>query len=182
MFIVRYVIFRKKHVCEVIYQRYASYAQGCLKEWIKRSDGKACPICRYVSLSKLFSYFRGNDFITEHSTLIIPEQLQRVSMKEKELETAKEDKKVEVPRSRRVIEYNTIDNDVLQKIQKIDCLGSFGSKIETLVKHILYLEDVDPGCKSIIFSAWADSLFSKQHYYSIYQSDQTSFMQFLSVR
>lgn len=66
----------------------------------------------------------------------------------------------DAPQSRRVIEYNTISPEVLEELKKIDCLGSYGTKIETLVRHLLYLEDVDPGCKSIVFSAWADSLYS----------------------
>ena len=66
-----------------------------------------------------------------------------------------------IPQSRRVIEYNTIDPEIMEEIKKIDCLGSYGTKIETLVRHLLYLEDVDPGCKSIVFSAWADSLYSE---------------------
>lgn len=123
------------------------YCEGCLKEWLNRNEGKACPICR---------------------VFIIPEQLQRVKMKEKkpEIPGAQAQAQLyqlgddeEAPRSRRVIEYNTIDKDVYEKIQSLDCLGSFGSKIEMLVKHLLYIEDVDPGSKSIVFSAWADSLF-----------------------
>ena len=66
----------------------------------------------------------------------------------------------DAPKSRRVFEYNSIDPEVLEELKKIDCLGSYGTKIETLVKHLLYLDDVDPGCKSIVFSAWADSLLS----------------------
>lgn len=64
------------------------------------------------------------------------------------------------PKSKRVIEYNTIDKNVFNEIQKVETIGSYGSKIETLVRHLLYLQEVDPGCKSIVFSAWADSLFS----------------------
>lgn len=65
-----------------------------------------------------------------------------------------------IPKSKRVIEYNTIDKNVFNEIQKVETIGSYGSKIETLVRHLLYLQEVDPGCKSIVFSAWADSLFS----------------------
>lgn len=69
------------------------------------------------------------------------------------------------PKSRRVIEYNTIDPGVFEELKKIDCFGSYGTKIETLVRHLMYLDDVDPGCKSIVFSAWADSLYSKFNLY-----------------
>lgn len=78
-----------------------------------------------------------------------------------EAEESQSRPKEDIPQSRRVIEYNTIDKSVFEEIQKIDCFGSFGTKIETLVRHLLYLEEVDPGCKSIVFSAWADSLYSQ---------------------
>lgn len=39
--------------------------------------------------------------------------------------------------------------------------GSYGSKIQTLVRHLLHIQLVDPGAKSIVFSAWVDSLRSK---------------------
>lgn len=41
--------------------------------------------------------------------------------------------------------------------------GSYGSKIQTLVQHLLYIELVEPGAKSIVFSAWSDSLQSEQY-------------------
>lgn len=46
-------------------------------------------------------------------------------------------------------------------IQNIETYGDFGSKIQTLVRHLLYIKFTDAGAKSIIFSAWADSLHSK---------------------
>jgi E3 ubiquitin-protein ligase SHPRH len=42
----------------------------------------------------------------------------------------------------------------------MESFGDFGSKIQTLVCHLLYLQMTDPGAKSIVFSAWADSLHS----------------------
>ena len=65
-----------------------------------------------------------------------------------------------LPRSRRRIEYNSISHDVKDEIESFEVAGSYGSKIETLVRHLLYLEVTDPGAKSIVFSAWADSLLS----------------------
>lgn len=38
--------------------------------------------------------------------------------------------------------------------------GDYGKKIQTLVQHLLYIQEIDPGSKSIVFSAWADSLHS----------------------
>lgn len=42
----------------------------------------------------------------------------------------------------------------------MESFGDFGSKIQTIVRHLLYLQMTDPGAKSIVFSAWADSLHS----------------------
>ncbi|KAL5520312.1 hypothetical protein ACEPAG_9526 [Sanghuangporus baumii] len=120
------------------------YCEGCLKAWSSRQEGKACPVCRVI---------------------INPEQLQRITLKGKQEEVTvqspapKRRSAGDAPKSRRVIEYNTIDSGVFEELKKIDCFGSYGTKIETLVRHLLYLDDVDPGCKSIVFSAWADSLY-----------------------
>ncbi|KAK7046025.1 hypothetical protein VNI00_007020 [Paramarasmius palmivorus] len=63
-----------------------------------------------------------------------------------------------VPRSTRRIEYNLLDPAILSEMQKIEAFGDFGNKIQSLVRHLLYLQQNDPGSKSIVFSAWADSL------------------------
>lgn len=46
----------------------------------------------------------------------------------------------------------------------MECRGSYGSKIQTLVRHLLHIQNVDPGAKSIVFSAWADSLQSEDRF------------------
>lgn len=43
----------------------------------------------------------------------------------------------------------------------MESIGSYGSKIDTLTRHLLYLKLSEPGAKSIVFSAWADSLLSE---------------------
>jgi E3 ubiquitin-protein ligase SHPRH len=49
-------------------------------------------------------------------------------------------------------------------IQAIETFGDYGSKVQTLVRHLCYLKHADPGAKSIIFSAWADSLHSTREH------------------
>lgn len=56
------------------------------------------------------------------------------------------------------LKYRTIDNDMLEEIRSRDSVGQFGSKIQTLVKHLLYMKERQPTSKSICFSAWSDSL------------------------
>ncbi|KAI0706718.1 SNF2 family N-terminal domain-containing protein [Cerioporus squamosus] len=123
------------------------YCEDCMKAWIRRPEGKACPVCR-VPLN--------------------PDQLQRFTVDNKPGETVKPPPKIlgnneVMPTSRREIQYNIISPDVMQDILAMECHGSYGSKIETLVRHLLYLDVTDSGSKSIIFSAWADSLLIIQH-------------------
>lgn len=59
---------------------------------------------------------------------------------------------------RNTLQYNMINQETLEQIMGRDSLGQFGSKIQTLVKHLLYLKEYEPDSKSIVFSAWSDSL------------------------
>ena len=117
-----------------------------MKAWLARAGGKACPVCRVP---------------------INVDQLQRFSIDNKPGEPPQAPPKLmsnseAVPRSRREIQYNFINSQIMQDIQAMESYGSYGSKIETLIRHLLYLDVVDPGTKSIVFSAWADSLMSER--------------------
>ena len=115
-----------------------------MKAWVSRSEGKSCPVCRVpINASQLQRFSIDNNKPGEQHAP--PKILEGNEI---------------MPRSRREIQYSYIDAQTLQDIQAIDLLGSYGSKIETLVKHLLYLNITDPGAKSIVFSAWADSLLS----------------------
>ncbi|KAI0298963.1 SNF2 family N-terminal domain-containing protein [Multifurca ochricompacta] len=118
------------------------FCESCMKSWLLR-HGKACPVCRFP---------------------INVNTLQRFSMKKKD-----KDKVVQspeklhgdaIPKSHRKIEYNTIGPSLLSEIDTMEVRGSYGIKIDTLVRHLLYLQLADPGAKCIVFSAWEDSLHS----------------------
>ncbi|TBU46840.1 SNF2 family N-terminal domain-containing protein [Dichomitus squalens] len=124
------------------------YCEDCMKAWITRPEGKACPVCRVPINTDQLQRF-SIDNLDEPAEARGPAKL----LKSNEA----------LPRSRRQIQYNFISAQTLQDIQSMDVYGSYGSKIETLVQHLLYLEVTDPGAKSIVFSAWADSLLIIQH-------------------
>ena len=54
--------------------------------------------------------------------------------------------------------YSGISNTTLNQIKNIDVDGSFGTKIDTLARHILWIREHDPGAKSIVFSQFRDFL------------------------
>ena len=103
--------------------------------------------------------------IASTSVVIDMDQMQRVVMTEnKKIEQlAPRDRDVDrVPKTRRVIRYSKIDSDLFDEIELVESSGNYyGSKIQTLVRHLLYLQEKEPEAKSIIFSAWADSLHSE---------------------
>jgi len=64
---------------------------------------------------------------------------------------------------RRSVVLNIIHPLTFKSISSVPHIGSYGSKINTLIKHLLFIEREEPGAKSIVFSAWADSLKSESN-------------------
>lgn len=54
--------------------------------------------------------------------------------------------------------YSGIRDVTLAQIKNIDIDGSFGTKIDTLARHMLWIRANDPGAKSIVFSQFRDFL------------------------
>ncbi len=54
--------------------------------------------------------------------------------------------------------YSGIRDTILSQIKNIDLDGSFGTKIDTLARNILWIREHDPGAKCIVFSQYRDFL------------------------
>lgn len=111
--------------------------QRCLLEWNARH--RHCPVCR---------------------TPIERTTMQRINMGQPQ-----DDYKVNDFRqrkSRRSHEYNLLPDEDLKAILGVDLESDrFGSKINFLIRHLLWLEQKDSKIKSVVFSAWADGLHSQ---------------------
>ena len=68
-----------------------------------------------------------------------------------------------IPKLRRKIDYNTVGHSLLAEIDVMELCGSFGTKIDTPVRHLLDLQVTDPGAKCTVFSAWEDSPHSTRY-------------------
>jgi len=110
-----------------------------MKAWMERREGKACPVCRVpINVDQLQRFsLEGNNTVPQRPVIVNGEP---------------------VPISHRQIKYNMIDVDVMNRIQDVEMNGSYGTKIEILTRHLLYIQMQEPGAKSVIFSAWSDSL------------------------
>lgn len=113
------------------------YCKDCLRLWWNQH--RTCPTCK----RKL----KANDF-------------HQITYKPKEL-LAREERtptKLEHERPSQNGIYSDISTGVLQEIKDIDLPTSFGTKIDTLSRHLMWLREHDPGAKSIVFSQYKDFL------------------------
>ncbi|GIZ49699.1 hypothetical protein CKM354_001272600 [Cercospora kikuchii] len=54
--------------------------------------------------------------------------------------------------------YSDVDSALLEEVKSIDLPVSYGSKIDTLGRHLHWIREHDPGAKSIVFSQYRDFL------------------------
>ncbi|CRL27116.1 SNF2-related [Penicillium camemberti] len=109
------------------------YCTDCLRLWWAAHQN--CPMCK----RKL----KRNDF---HQITYKPQELV--------VQEEKTPVKLEHEGHSQNAIYSDISSGHLNEIKKIDLEQSYGTKIDTLARHILWLREHDPGAKSIIFSQY----------------------------
>lgn len=113
------------------------YCTDCLRLWWRAH--RTCPMCKKP--------LKLNDF---HQITYKPQQL-----------VAQEEEspvKFDHERHSKNAIYSDISSGLLNQIKNIDLDGSFGTKIDTLARHIIWLREHDPGAKSIVFSQYKNFL------------------------
>ncbi|PHH80486.1 hypothetical protein CDD82_1716 [Ophiocordyceps australis] len=117
------------------------YCKECMTLWFQTHH--SCPLCK-TALQ------RGD----MHDVTLQPRQLDRDGEQQHQAPKAKPR-----PRHSRGSIYTDVDADKLREISKIDLGGSsLTTKVEALVRHLLWLRDADPGAKAIVFSQYASFL------------------------
>ncbi|OQE14245.1 hypothetical protein PENSTE_c037G08238 [Penicillium steckii] len=114
------------------------YCNDCLRLWWRQH--RTCPMCKKP--------LKPNDF-------------HQITYKPQDLVVQQEDEtpvNVDTERHPKNAIYSDISSGVLKEIKNIDLDGSFGTKIDTLARHVLWLREHDPGAKSIIFSQYKSFL------------------------
>ncbi|KAJ5894393.1 hypothetical protein N7495_006084 [Penicillium taxi] len=108
------------------------YCSDCIGMWL--GQNRTCPVCKKP--------LRRNDF---HRITYNPQDL--VAQEEEE------HVKLDGGHSKNAI-YTDISSGLLKEIKNIQLHDSFGTKIDTIARHIIWLRKHDPGAKSIIFSQY----------------------------
>jgi E3 ubiquitin-protein ligase SHPRH len=84
---------------------------------------------------------------------------QELSIEAEEVRDERQGRHLPSSTSRKSAIYSEISKTQLAEIKNIELDGpSFTTKIDTLVRHLLWLRETDPGAKSIIYSQFSDFL------------------------
>lgn len=71
--------------------------------------------------------------------------------------------------------YSEFDAEQLEQMKNIELDGpSFTTKVDTLVRHLLWLRESDPGAKSIVFSQYKDFLHILRNAFSRFRIGHAS--------
>ncbi|QVM12308.1 hypothetical protein D8B26_006938 [Coccidioides posadasii str. Silveira] len=130
------------------------YCKDCLGLWWRQH--RSCPVCK--------SRLHANE-------------LHQITYKPAEL-VAQEEKapgNLETHHSMKNAIYSDIKSDDLEEIKDIEISGSFGTKIDTLARHLIWLRHHDPGAKSIVFSQYKSFLGILASAFSRFRIEFSSF-------
>lgn len=109
------------------------FCKDCLFLWYRQHH--TCPICK--------THLKATSF---HEIVYKPQAL-----------IAHEEKHAPRRHSKNAI-YENVSSGVLSQIQTIKLDGSYGTKIDTISRHLIWLRQHDPGAKAIVFSQYRDFL------------------------
>ncbi|WYZ38946.1 hypothetical protein EsH8_III_000860 [Colletotrichum jinshuiense] len=118
------------------------FCKDCMKQWYKAHHN--CPMCkRKLRLTEL------------HDITLKPRELKL--HEEMTTSTSPHANKNQVAKTNGI--YSHFSSDRLAQINNIELNSiSFGTKVDSLVRHILWLRESDPGAKSIIFTQYRSFL------------------------
>ncbi|WEJ97680.1 ATP-dependent DNA helicase [Yamadazyma tenuis] len=113
------------------------YCKDCLEQWL--SNHRSCPVCKsIITTSSIYNF-----------THYIPDlKANRVEASN----TLEKDKNL-------YSIYKHMDDMVVNDIQKIKLKHSYSSKVDMIVKQVLYLKQQDPSVQIVVFSQWQDLLY-----------------------
>ena len=118
------------------------FCKDCISLWM--SQHHSCPVCK--------KWLRINDL---HDITYKPREMQ-----------AQEERQAPSPMSfaddsdssSKESIYTSISEEALNEIKTVDIPSSWGSKIDAIARHLLYLRASDPGSKTVIFSQYQEFL------------------------
>ncbi|KAF1354867.1 SNF2 family N-terminal domain-containing protein [Delphinella strobiligena] len=120
------------------------FCKECIQHWWK--EHRTCPVCK--------RRLTATDF---HDVTYKPQELRAEEETHSNSESSSPSRSTTIGTRSSSI-YSDIGSGTLAQIKSIDLNGSYGTKIDTLARHILWLRQYDAGAKSIVFSQYREFL------------------------
>lgn len=123
------------------------FCKECMMQWYKAH--RNCPVCkRHLTTAQLHDITMKPQELRLHGESAESNNNQDSSPRHGQNGLAK---KTGI--------YSTFGSDKLAEIKNIELNGpSYTTKVDTLVRHLLWIRQTDPGAKSIVFSQYKDFL------------------------
>ncbi|KAI5838912.1 SNF2 family N-terminal domain-containing protein [Morchella snyderi] len=113
-----------------------SYCKECMVEWYKTS--RKCPACTAaLSLKDMYQ---------------ISYRPKEATMQEERAQASSSSDPAAVSI------YSGMDKRIMDEIKRVEIRQHFGSKIDMIIRHLLWLRQHEPGFKAVLFSQWGDFL------------------------
>lgn len=139
------------------------FCKECITLWFKANHN--CPVCKKRLQSSSL-----------HDITLKPQELKVHSDSTTSTKKVAEDRNKTNGASSKSTIYSEFSAEKLAEIQDIDLDGpAFTTKVDNLVRHLLWLRESDPGAKSIIFSQYSDFLNVLRLAFQRYRIGYTSF-------
>ncbi|KAI1138986.1 hypothetical protein F5Y05DRAFT_383223 [Hypoxylon sp. FL0543] len=143
------------------------FCSDCIKTWLKGRH--SCPVCK-TFLARGMTY----DITLKKQVLKVRQEHQEDSREH----SSRSDEGGSPSKPRKTGIYSEVDSDKLQAIKSIDVgAPSFGTKVNALAKHLLWLRTCDTGAKSVIFSQFSGFLKILGQAFDEYRIGWSSFKQ-----
>ena len=137
-------------ICQSLFERGVltvcghQYCKECIQHWFQQS--KTCPVCK-----------RKLTNVDIHDITYKPQELRA----QEEVHTGEPSTSQSSAFASHPIEssiYSDVDSKLMDDIKSIDLPTSYGTKIDTLGRHLHWIRENDPGAKSIVFSQYREFL------------------------
>jgi E3 ubiquitin-protein ligase SHPRH len=124
------------------------YCKECIGHWWRAH--RTCPVCK-----------RGLALVDFHNITYKPQELrakEEVSGGSSSSPSSSRTTALNTTSPRQSAIYSSVDTALMDQLKSIDLPASFGTKIDTLARHLLHIRSHDPGAKAIVFSQYRDFL------------------------
>ncbi|ODO03141.1 hypothetical protein I350_05986 [Cryptococcus amylolentus CBS 6273] len=138
------------------------FCQSCFKEYRATPGGRKCPSCRVAINDKEIQRIKLNHGRPESAEGL--GETPALTSTESQPQKGPENPDIfpeEAERLSRIADLEKLrmlEDDRRRAIMLMDMMGEYGSKINFLVKHLLYYKSKEPRSRHVIFSNWSDSL------------------------